>query len=245
MTPRRTDYQERKERVLGIVVDDYIHNSIPVSSGHIVERYHVDLSSASIRNILAELESDGLLTHPHTSAGRVPTEEGYRYYVDNLMNEISLLEEQKRFVKQEYDVERRNLEQVLEKTSKVISDLTHYTSIVTVEGRNNLIFCTGTQYIVEYPDYQDIKKIREMLVLLEQKEQLLQLINCQLRKKIDVFIGHELACRNVEDCSIAVSSYHLNDGMSGRLAVLGPKSMNYQRVISALDYVSEVMGELF
>jgi len=73
----------------------------------------------------------------------------------------------------------------------------------------------------------------------------LQLINCQLRKKIEVFIGHELACRNVEDCSIAVSSYQLNDGKSGRLAVLGPKSMNYQRVISALDYVSELMGELF
>lgn len=245
MTPRRTDNQKRKEHVLGIVVGEYIHNVSPVSSGLIMKKYRIDLSSATIRNILAELESDGLLTHPHTSAGRVPTGEGYRYYVDNLMKEIVLLEEQKRRIKSEYEHARRSLERILEKTSEVISNLTHYTSIVTVEGFDGRLFCNGARYVVEYLDYQDLQKIHEILALLEEKERILTLINRKLRKRVQIFIGHELACRDVEDCSMAVSSYKLHNGTRGRIAVLGPKRMNYQKVVSALDYVSELMQEMF
>ena len=245
MTSTRVDSQQRKERLLGIVVNEYIQTISPVSSGHIAQKYGLDVSPATIRNILAELEEEGFLTHPHTSAGRMPTQDGYRYYVDHLMYEIALLEEQKSRIKQEYEHERRNLEAVLEKTSEMISELTHYTSIVSIEGQNRRIFCSGTRYVVEYPDYQDLKQIRDILTLLEEKETILELINRELRQKIQVFIGHEIACRNIEDCSIAVSAYHLRDGQSGRIAVLGPKRMDYQKVISALDYISDVMQELF
>lgn len=244
MAPRQTDIQERKERILGIVVNEYIQTVSPVSSGYIAKQYHLDLSSATIRNILAELEDDGLLTHPHTSAGRMPTQEGYRYYVDHLMKEISLLEEQKKRIKMEYDRGRLDLERTLEKTSEVISNLTHYTSIVTVEGSGRRIFCNGTRYVVEY-DYQDLEQIRELLTLLEEKERILELINRKLRQKIQIFIGHEMACRNIEDCSMAVSCYQLHNGQTGRIAVLGPKRMNYQKVVSALDYISDLMQELF
>ena len=244
MTPRREDIQKRKEHILGIVVNEYINNVNPVSSGYIKKTYRLDLSSATIRNILAELESDGLLTHPHTSAGRMPTEEGYRYYVDYLMHEIVLLEEQKKSIKAEYERERKNLERILEKTSQVVSELTHYTSIVTVEDNKGRVFCNGSRYVVEYLDYQDLKKIQEILALLEQKEQILALINRRLRSRIQVFIGHELACRNIEDCSMAVSAYTLRNGRQGRIAVLGPKRMNYQKVVSALDYMSRLMHEI-
>lgn len=244
MVPRRSDNQQRKERILGIVVNEYVQTVSPVSSGYIAEKYHLDLSSATIRNILAELEDDGFLTHPHTSAGRMPTQNGYRYYVDHLMNEISLLEEQKSRIKKEYDQDRRDLEHILEKTSEVISNFTHYTSIVTVEGGGRRVFCNGTKYVVEY-DYQDLEKIRELLSLLEEKERILELINRKLRQKIQIFIGHEMACRDIEDCSMAVSSYKLHNGQSGRIAVLGPKRMDYQKVVSALNYVSDLIEELF
>ena len=245
MTPRRTDVQDRKDRILGIVVNEYIRTINPVSSGLIAEKHKMDLSSATIRNILAELEEEGYLTHPHTSAGRVPTEEGYRYYVDHLMYEIALLEEQKQRIKNEYQQERKNLEYLLEKTSKVISDFTHYTSIVTIEGPEGRVFCNGTRYVVEFLDYSDLSKIREILTLLEEKEKILQLINCTLRKKIQIFIGHEIACRNIEDCSMAVSAYQLHNGRTGRIAVLGPKRMDYGKVVSALDYVCDLMKDLF
>ena len=124
-------YKQRKDTVLGIVVNAYIKTMTPVSSSYIVDEHHLDLSPATIRNILAELEEDGFLTHPHTSAGRLPTQKGYRYYVDNLMNQIQLLEEEKFRIKHEYEKEMRDLEAALEKTSQVISELTHYTSIIS------------------------------------------------------------------------------------------------------------------
>ena len=240
---RQSAYQERKDLILGIVVNEYIKTITPVSSNYIAHEYIVELSPATIRNILAELEQDGLLTHPHTSAGRVPTQEGYRYYVDNLMSEIQLLEGEKQRIKQEYEREKKDLEQILDKTSQVISDLTHYTSIISIDGVSGRLFCKGTSYVVGYPDYQDLNKIRNILTTLEEKERILRIINRDLEERIEIYIGHELACSEIANCSLAVSSYQTHKGPSGRIAVLGPTRMDYQRVVSALDYISDIMTE--
>ncbi|MCB9771417.1 MAG: hypothetical protein H6754_02570 [Candidatus Omnitrophica bacterium] len=237
-------YKERKDRVLGIVVNAYIKTITPVSSSYIVDAHHLDLSPATIRNILAELEDDGLLTHPHTSAGRLPTQEGYRYYVDNLMNEIQLLEEEKFRIKSEYEREMRDLESALEKTSQVISDLTHYTSIISVDGWDGKIFCRGTSYIVGYPESQDAKKISRILAALEEKESLLAIINSNLEQRIKIYIGHEMTCSDIEGCSLAVSRYQAYSGPTGRIAVLGPTRMDYSRVVSTLNYLSKLMSEI-
>lgn len=244
MNTRKSDHQYRKDHILGIVVNEYIRSVTPVSSGLIAHEHHVDLSSATIRNILAELEAEGLLTHPHTSAGRVPTQEGYRYYVDYLMNEIQLLEDEKARIKQEYVRKANDLEAVLDKASEVISDLTQYTSIVAIDGWRNKYLCRGTCFVVEYPDLPDINKVREILTALEEKERLLEIINRDLERKIKVYIGHEMALRNIQDCSLAVSGFRTEQGVCGRLAVLGPTHMNYQRVVSMLDYVSRLLGEV-
>jgi|SRR3989338_3243134 len=244
MANRKADYQARKDAVLGIVVNEYIKTVNPVSSGLIVQDYPLDVSSATIRNILAELEEEGYLTHPHTSAGRIPTEQGYRYYVDYLMHEIRLLEEEKYRINKEYHREVRGLEKILEKTSEVISDITQYTSIISVDGRRDKIFCRGTSFVVGYPEYQDLKKVKDILATLEEKERLLEIINRNLEQKIQIYIGHELACSDIESCSLAVSRYQFQNGLSGRIAVLGPTRMNYQRVVSALEYVSEHMKEI-
>jgi len=231
----------RKDAVLGIVVNEYIKSVTPVSSGYIVKEYLLDLSSATVRNILAELEKEGYLMHPHTSAGRVPTEEGYRYYVDNLMHEINLLEEEKRRIQEEYRQGLRDLEAILEKTSEVASNLTHYTSIVAVDDIPDKIFCRGRSYLVEYTEPQEILKIRHILEALERKEHILEIINRNLERKIEIFIGHELAAFSIESCSMAISRFATKSGSRGRIAVLGPTRMDYQRVVSTLEYLSNVI----
>lgn len=243
-TGRLTDFERRKDAVLGIVVNEYIKSVTPVSSGYIVREYPLELSSATVRNILAELEKEGYLTHPHTSAGRVPTEEGYRYYVDNLMHEIHLLEEEKRRIQAEYNRGLRDLEAVLEKTSEVVSDLTRCTSIVAIDDIPDKIFCRGTSYLVEYTEPQEILKIRHILETLERKERILKIINRNLERKIEIFIGHELAASQIESCSLAISSFDTRQGSHGRIAVLGPTRMDYQRVVSALDYLSDVIEDI-
>jgi len=244
MALTHSDYKQRKDMVLGITVNEYIKTITPVSSGYIAKAYKLDLSPATIRNILAELEHDGFLTHPHTSAGRIPTQEGYRYYVDNLMNEIKLLEEEQARIKAEYAREIKDLEEVMEKTSQVVSDVTQYTSIITVDGWNDRLFCKGTSYVVGYPETQDLQKIRNILSALEEKERILDILNQRIDHKIQIYIGHEIALTNIENCSLAVSEYRMRKGPSGRIAVLGPTRMNYSRVVSTLDYLTEVMSEL-
>lgn len=245
MTFQLKDIQARKDMVLAITVSQYIKTVSPVSSSFIVKEYSLDFSSATVRNILAELEQDGYLTHPHTSAGRVPTQEGYRYYVDNLMNEIQLLKEEKDRIKKEYDRQTLELEELLESVSKTISETTHYTSIISVDGWDNKLFCRGTNFVVGYPDYQDIKKIEDILAALDEKEKLLKIINRKLDKRIDILIGKELACAEISSCSLVISRYKTKNGPSGRIAVLGPTRMNYERVVSALDYFSELIEEIF
>ena len=252
MTPRKADSQprgslwgeERKERILAITVDQYIKTVLPVSSSCIVQQDGVDLSSATIRNVLAELEEEGYLTHPHTSAGRVPTQQGYRYYVDHLMQEIQLLADEKAHIRAEYKRESAELDKLLERTSRVLSETTHCTSLVSVDGWGNRIFCQGTSFVVEYPDYQDIDKIRGILSALDEKERLLQLINKELEERTVIFIGKELECEDIDTCSLVVSRYQAKDGPSGRIAVLGPTWMDYKRVVSALDYFSDLIEEI-
>lgn len=244
MTPKKVDIQERKQRVLGVAVSQYINSVTPVSSAFLVNEYFGDLSSATIRNILNELEQEGYLTHPHTSAGRIPTQKGYRFYVDSLVEEIQILEEEKMKVFNAYLREKRELKQLLRKASQAISETTQYTSIVSVDGADETLYLSGTHRIVEYPDYQDLKKIQTLLIALEEKEVLYKVITKELDKRIEVFIGSEMNCPDIDGCSLVVSPYKTRRGPTGRVAVLGPTSMNYREVFSTVDYVTRLMEEM-
>jgi len=245
MTARQTDLKARKNHILSITIEQYIDTVSPVSSNYIAQQYHHDLSSATIRNILAELEEEGLLTHPHTSAGRIPTQKGYRYYVDNLLKDIKLLEEEKHRIKIEYQQQTRELETLLERTSQILANITSYTSIISIDGSDERLFCTGLSSVIEYADIKNLQKIKSILVALEEKKRVLEVINRDLAQKIEVFIGEEMMCEDIEGCSLAISRYKTKRGPSGRIAILGPTRMNYEKVISALDYVSQLMEELF
>jgi len=244
MVSKRLEIQARKDRVLAMTIDHYVKTVSPISSSFIASEYPSDVSSATVRNIFAELEEDGYLTHPHTSAGRVPTQKGYRYYVDNLMNELHLLEEEKSRIKAEYAAHSKELESLLDKTSQVLSNVTEYTSIISVDGWGKKIFCRGTNYVVNYPDEQNMEKIEKILFALEEKDKLLKIINQTIAKKVQIYIGQEIALTQINSCSLVVSSFQTKKGPTGKIAVLGPTRMNYERVVSALDYFSNLIEEM-
>lgn len=244
MVLKEAELRDRKDRILEITIEEYIRSTVPVSSKLIVESHPIDLSSATIRNILSELEEDGYLTHPHTSAGRIPTQKGYRYYVDNLMREIQLLEEERLRIRQEYERESRQLERLLDKTSMVISNTTHYTSLVSVDGQDQKLFCFGTNFVVEYPESHDLTTIKEILRALDEKERILKILNSDLESKRRIYIGHEMAWRTMENCSLVVSRYQSQQGVSGRIAVLGPIRMDYGRVVSTINYFTNLIEEI-
>lgn len=120
---------ERSNLVLNTVIKEYIYSAKPVSSKYLVRKYGFNLSSATLRNIMAGLEVDGLLTHPHTSAGRTPTIAGYRHYVNSISNNLSIGLEQRKFII-DFFTSNLNNEELLKETSKFVASLSSYLGLV-------------------------------------------------------------------------------------------------------------------
>lgn len=123
---------DRKQKILQAVVTDYIQTAEPVGSRVISRRYQMDLSAATIRNEMADLEELGFLTQPHTSAGRIPSQQGYRFYVDTLMDSPRLTRQEEAYLTSVFTQlqKMREIDQIVQQTAKVLSVLTSYTSLV-------------------------------------------------------------------------------------------------------------------
>ncbi len=121
---------ERKATVLRAVVEEYIETAQPVGSSHVARAPGVNVSSATVRNDMAVLEQEGYLYQPHTSAGRVPTEKGYRFYVDSLTSPSRLVGADAQQVRRFFDRAHNELERMLQDTSRLLSSLTTYTAVV-------------------------------------------------------------------------------------------------------------------
>src|SRR5579872_5587238 len=127
---------DRKAAILRAVVEEYIDTAQPVGSGHLARSAGIDVSPATIRNEMAALEHEGYLDQPHTSAGRVPTEKGYRFFVDTLGAPGSLEPSQRQQVKSFFARAHGELEQMLTETSRLLSNLTDHTAVVVAPAHD-------------------------------------------------------------------------------------------------------------
>lgn len=239
---KTVDHDARRKAVLSSAINFYIREAEPVASDDLSAEF--DLSPATIRNIFAELEEAGYLTHPHTSAGRMPTDKGYRYYVDFLLSQLELIEEEKARIFSAYERGSETLDAVLEKTSDLLSEVTHCAGIAALPDMDERFVYRGVRYIIEQPEFRDASSIRFLIRLIEEKRLLLEIIRKHNSRKVAVYIGEELGCEGTENCAILISSYNVKEQPVGRLAVLGPRRMEYSHVIPALEYVSEVLSEV-
>jgi len=244
---KNVDYGSRRKAILTATINKYIQEALPIASEDIASDF--DLSSATIRNIFADLEETGYLTHPYTSGGRVPTAKGYRYFVDFLMLELpdyssdkEMHKEEREFVTREYQREVVRMEDALERTSEIVSALTHYTSVVSILDWQDKFFYKGVGFVLEEPEFQDFNRIRFLVRMMEDKQRLLAIINRQFHEKVKIYIGDELGCQEIDNCALAVSAYRVKNSFSGRLAVLGPMRMKYSHIVSTLEYISDALG---
>ena len=121
--------EERKKKILQAVIDEYVNTAEPVSSGALVEKYKLDCSSATVRNELAELEKAGFLDKTHTSSGRVPSEKGYRFYVDELVKDDNISLEEMKYIGSKLDSKITEIEDLAKITTTTLSEITHYTTV--------------------------------------------------------------------------------------------------------------------
>ena len=217
---------ERKKRILQAIVNDYVKFAEPIASKIIADKYDLDLSSATIRNEMAELEELGLIEKTHTSSGRVPSDLGYRYYVDSLMDYYDVSNE-----------ELTNLAGYLEgcgkmltDISKMLSGLTHYTTISM--DKNDMVLY-GRNNVFDYPEFRDIERLRKFMYLMEEEERIREIVDSYTNTDITIRIGEENNFDEVKDYSVVTFNYK----DEGTIAIIGPKRMDYSRVVSYIRYL--------
>jgi len=139
ITDKSQKLTDREQSILHHVVYNYIQTAVPVGSRYISKHFEHNLSAASIRNVMADLEDSGLLSHPHTSAGRVPTDLGYRFYIDYLMEMQQLGDDEKLRIHQQLE-QANDTEELLRETSKVLGKISRQLSVVTSPHLSSGIF---------------------------------------------------------------------------------------------------------
>lgn len=221
---------DRKKRILQAIVDYYVNSAEPIASKMIANDYGLELSSATIRNEMAEMEEMGLLEKTHTSSGRIPSDLGYRYYVDDIMNEDSVSEEE---ISKFLDALKQSDKDALQKATMALSGATHYTSISRDEDG---IFLYGRNNIFDYPEFNDIENLRKFMYMLEEEEFLKGLFDEPYDSEVTVKIGKENSFEQLQDYGVVIFPYQ----DKGDIAIIGPKRMDYSKVIG---YVKRLLGE--
>lgn len=234
--------KKREEAVLEIIIRSYTESAEPVGSRFVARK--LGLSSATIRNVMSDLEEEGFLMHPHTSAGRIPTDKGYRFYVNSLMHKRSLNDSIIHMVEEQYHQKIRSLEDVLEKTSHLMSSLTNYVG-VTLMPDIEKVYLDGASHLIEQPEFHDIKKLHTLFRCLEDKVAILKLLCGETEDdRLTIHIGKENKSQYLSECSIVTRGYKVKGKKSGKLGVIGPKRMVYERVVPMVELLADTVSTI-
>lgn len=219
--------EARYNKLLKAIVEQHINTAKPVSSKSLVEDKLFDLSSATIRNEMADLEDRGLIMQPHTSAGRVPTVEGYRYYLDNLLSVKNVDHKDLSELEQVYKSDIREL-------VKYLSQKTNLATILSSE-RNN-IYITGLFNLFSQPEFEDYKMVLSMGQVVDSLERAMANMLPKVNKA-EVLLGAENPWS--DNCSVVIAPLYTKE--KSLLAFLGPLRMNYNEVLGLMDSVIKIV----
>ena len=338
---------DRKWKIFNAIIKTYLETGEPVGSRTISKYEDLNLSSATIRNEMADLEEMGLIIQPHTSAGRIPSDKGYRLYVDYLMQE----KEQEVREQQELLIQKQDkMEALLKQVVKVLANSTNYATMITsprynatklkfiqlsiideeqllavivTEGnivknkmlrfRHDLdgelilklnillntsltglaieqidlglitrlkeqagihsevsevisrvldavaeaiqmdedveIYTSGATNIFKYPELSDSERASGLISTFEEKKELATLIQSSMEGEsstgIQVYIGNEAPIRTMQDCSVVTATYELGEGVQGTIGIIGPKRMDYEKVVDSLKSLKTQLDLIF
>lgn len=231
--------QKKVIDLLTRIVHEYIVSGHPVGSLFLTEKHHLPFSSATLRNIMSLLEAQGHLTQPHASAGRVPTQEGYRAYVQN-MRALPATKRQKQALTKLADYSEGRVEDRVKKLTKALSSMTSEIAFSCM-GRDAL-FTTGFSNLCEKPEFADRALIAHISEILDSLDETIARIYSSIGDEPEALIGS----REFSDrCSLIVVKFHVPGGRSGLIGILGPLRMHYARNIGLVRLTKSLIEESF
>ena len=231
--------QERQLEILRAIVDEYVATQEPVGSKIIAEKHSLGVSPATIRNEMAILEDQGLITQPHTSAGRIPTNSGYRLFVDKIA-QIKPLSTAERRAIETFMGNSDNLDDLLVRTAKLLAQLTNQVAVIQYPDEDKVILA-GTANLARNNSQEPAGSIYPVLEALEEQVVLLHLL-ADATNEVQVRIGQEQGEKNLESTSLVTTQYTGPGSHSGALGVLGPTRMNYAVTMATVNTVARYIG---
>ena len=335
------ELSDRKKIILKAIIDAHVDNGEPVGSKFLTYNKQIALSSATIRNEMAELEEMGYLEQPHTSAGRIPSEQGYRFYVNSLMQNYRLTANELRKMNSLFTNKIDEIDKILDSSSKLMSMLTNYVSLavkpkskqitvirfktVLLDGENFLLIMItnvnvvktryirvtfllnegklqhfenilnvyltnitmdmvtlplmmeienrlpdygglvspvikciyevldelddgdlkfdGVNKLLQYPEFMDIERVRELLDILENKEEILDIISNSAHDIINIYIGSENTVDIMQKSTLIFKTIKSGERIVGAIGVLGPCRMDYSKVVTTVEYLADSITE--
>ena len=331
---------ERKKKVLQAIVEEYVNTAEPVSSNLLTQKDELNnYSSATIRNEMADLEKAGYLEKTHTSSGRIPSEKGYRYYVDELLKDDNISLEEVKYISDKLETKVNEIEDLTKITANTISEITHYTTVTIgpktdeqiikeikfvllgsrmilavimtdtgmvketiikfdedvtekqVETINymfnnklkgkpietinqpleyylynemkgmvgvikpiitqfkkvlfeeNEIHLQGARKELDLPEFNSLQVAKNFMNILDEKELIADMLNSGFAEDINVYIGGEDEKEQLKDFSVVTFKHKIGNKDMGTIGIIGPKRMDYSKVISVMKYISKKLNE--
>jgi transcriptional regulator of heat shock response len=231
---------ERQELIMRLVVDSHLESGRPVGSKGLAEQSEIEWGPSTVRAELAALEAAGYLTHPHTSAGRVPTEAGYRYYVDRLIESGALPATAR--MELELSRLRREIDEAMRETTTVLAQVTDLMALVTAPPLGETLYTHGVSHLLSAEHLADLPRVDELMDALERRASVLGVLRASLEESsVFLWIGGENPQPELRSVSIVGANYGLGRRNLGSVGVVGPLRMDYA---TAIGSVREAAAEL-
>lgn len=230
---------ERQEKILSAIIEEYTQTAIPVGSKILVEKYKFPVSPATMRNDMMALEEDGYLHQPHISAGRIPTDKGYRYFVEEVMKEKELSREEQQKMQKEFLKLKAQNTRLTRTTAKLLS---HVSGNLAISGNNSDFSDFGMRELMDKPEFQEMDEMCRLVEVLDYIDEKFDSLTRDIKEgETKIYIGKENPIGN-PNVSMIVSPYKLKTGEKGILALIGPKRMPYAKNKSMIEYVKKLLG---
>jgi transcriptional regulator of heat shock response len=229
----------RQQKILATIVKEYSESANPVGSKELVEKYHFQESSATIRNEMAELEKAGFIMQPHKSAGRVPTDKGYRFFVNELMRRFELSEKERKMLRTELVKLHAQHEQLGRSISNLLAQVSGQAAFALLPNQSS---ATGLSHIIGDPEFSDPKTMKQVAQLLENIDHTASKLVKKSDLKAEAIIGGESPVPVPKNLSLIVSNVKMKDGKKGVIGIIGPKRMSYAKNLSIINYLAKLIS---
>jgi len=220
----------RQRQVLKTIVEEYVKRSTAVGSFHIVEMLAENVSSATIRNVMAELTDFGLLAQPHTSAGRIPTEAGFKAYIEMMLREHKVLSAHQQMVLTAHFKRLKNLQERFKEAARMLSELSG--SVGLLIDDSNKVYMSGLANLPKLPEFRDEEFGSEFMEMLENPAESFKPLMKQATSEPQVMLGR---------ASIVITRF----GLGGKqiISVIGPMRMPYGKTLPVMEYIKGILDK--